>query len=62
MLVAAIATENLLVLHVLSLFNKFSERIKVTPINSVHVNRENKSNTNKFSVAIAGIFERYTYT
>jgi hypothetical protein len=26
------------------------------------VNRENKSNTNKFSVAIAGLFERYTYT
>jgi hypothetical protein len=26
------------------------------------VNRQNKSNTNKFSVAIAGIFERYTYT
>jgi hypothetical protein len=25
------------------------------------VNRENKSNTNKFSAAIAGIFERYTY-
>jgi hypothetical protein len=26
------------------------------------VNRENKSNTNKFSVVIAGIFERYRYT